>query len=152
MTIKANEIMSKKKTLIIIALHGLKDFYHLQNFVKEVGNKVIFLRKLQQGGSNHSFGIHVARMAGMPVKVVERAKEILVHLEKTHRQEDTRKQAGIAESKVEAAAAQLSFFQLDDPVLGQIREEILNIDINNLTPVEALMKLSEIKKLLLGRR
>jgi len=149
---------ARAKTLFATHYHELNEMCHtfsrIHNFnvsVKEVGNKVIFLRKLQQGGSNHSFGIHVARMAGMPVKVVERAKEILVHLEKTHRQDDTRKQAGIAESKAEAVAAQLSFFQLDDPSLAQIREEILSIDINNLTPVEALMKLNEIKKILVGR-
>jgi DNA mismatch repair protein MutS len=150
---------AKAKTLFATHYHELNDmcttFNRIHNFnvsVKEVGNKVIFLRKLQQGGSNHSFGIHVARMAGMPVKVVERAKEILKHLENTHGYDDAKRSASIASTKSESAPAQLSFFQLDDPALAQIREEILNIDINNLTPVEALMKLNEIKKLLLGRR
>jgi len=149
---------ARAKTLFATHYHELNDMCHtfsrIHNFnvsVKEVGNKVIFLRKLQHGGSNHSFGIHVARMAGMPVRVLERAKEILAHLEKTHRRDDRGEAADIASAKPDASQAQLSFFQLDDPLLAQIREEILNIDINNLTPVEALMKLNEIKKLLLGR-
>ena len=149
---------AKAKTLFATHYHELNDmcssFSRIHNFnvsVKEVGNKVIFLRKLQQGGTNHSFGIHVARMAGMPVKVVERAKEILKHLENTHGYDDAKRSASIAAAKSEAAPAQLSFFQLDDPSLAQIREEILNIDINNLTPVEALMKLNEIRKIVGGK-
>ncbi len=149
---------AKAKTLFATHYHELNDmctsFSRIHNFnvsVKEVGNKVIFLRKLQQGGTNHSFGIHVARMAGMPVKVVERAKEILKHLENTHGYDDAKRSASIANTKSDNAAAQLSFFQLDDPSLAQIREEILNIDINNLTPVEALMKLNEIRKIVGGK-
>lgn len=148
---------AKAKTLFATHYHELNDmcttFTRIHNFnvsVKEVGNKVIFLRKLQQGGSNHSFGIHVARMAGMPVKVVERAKEILKHLENTHGYDDAKRAASIAGTKSESVPSQLSFFQLDDPSLAQIREEILNIDINNLTPVEALMKLNEIRKIVSG--
>ncbi len=149
---------AKAKTLFATHYHELNDmctsFSRIHNFnvsVKEVGNKVIFLRKLQQGGTNHSFGIHVARMAGMPVKVVERAKEILKHLENTHGYDDAKRSASIASTKSESAPSQLSFFQLDDPSLAQIREEILNIDINNLTPVEALMKLNEIRKIVGGK-
>jgi DNA mismatch repair protein MutS len=149
---------AKAKTLFATHYHELNDmctsFPRIHNFnvsVKEVGNKVIFLRKLQQGGTNHSFGIHVARMAGMPVKVVERAKEILKHLEKSHGYDDAKRSASIAATKSELASAQLSFFQLDDPTLAQIREEILSLDINNLTPVEALMKLNEIKKIVVGK-
>jgi DNA mismatch repair protein MutS len=148
---------AKAKTLFATHYHELNDmcssFSRIHNFnvsVKEVGNKVIFLRKLQQGGTNHSFGIHVARMAGMPVKVVERAKEILKHLENTHGYDDAKRSASIASTKSEGVPSQLSFFQLDDPSLAQIREEILNIDINNLTPVEALMKLNEIRKIVSG--
>ncbi len=149
---------AKAKTLFATHYHELNDmctsFSRIHNFnvsVKEVGNKVIFLRKLQQGGTNHSFGIHVARMAGMPVKVVERAKEILKHLENTHGYDDAKRSASIAAAKNEGVPSQLSFFQLDDPSLAQIREEILNIDINNLTPVEALMKLNEIRKIVGGK-
>jgi len=149
---------AKAKTLFATHYHELNDmctsFSRIHNFnvsVKEVGNRVIFLRKLQQGGTNHSFGIHVARMAGMPVKVVERAKEILKHLENTHGYDDAKRSASIAAAKNEGVPSQLSFFQLDDPSLAQIREEILNIDINNLTPVEALMKLNEIRKIVGGK-
>ena len=149
---------AKAKTLFATHYHELNDmctsFSRIHNFnvsVKEVGNKVIFLRKLQQGGTNHSFGIHVARMAGMPVKVVERAKEILKHLENTHGYEDAKRASTISSTKSEGVPSQLSFFQLDDPSLAQIREEILNIDINNLTPVEALMKLNEIRKIVGGK-
>ena len=149
---------ARAKTLFATHYHELNDmcttFSRIHNFnvsVKEVGNKVIFLRKLQQGGTNHSFGIHVARMAGMPVKVVERAKEILKHLEKSHGYDDAKQSASIAATKSELTTAQLSFFQLDDPTLAQIREEILSLDINNLTPVEALMKLNEIRKIVGGK-
>ena len=118
--------------------------YHIS--VKEIGNKVIFLRKLVSGGTEHSFGIHVARMAGIPQTVVERAQQILVHLEKTHAGE-----APLSPSSTKKSSAdqyQLSFIQLNDPLLEQIRDDILKTDINTLTPVEALMKLNEIKKLL----
>jgi DNA mismatch repair protein MutS len=148
---------ARAKTLFATHYHELNDmcnrFSRIHNFnvsVKEVGNKIIFLRKLQQGGSNHSFGIHVARMAGMPVRVVERAKEVLKHLEQSRTQESSDSAQSIA-AMSNQPATQLSFFQLDDPSLAQIREEILNIDINNLTPVEALMKLNEIRKIVGGK-
>jgi DNA mismatch repair protein MutS len=121
----------------------------IQNYhfaVKEIGNEVIFLRQLRKGGSEHSFGIHVAKMAGMPRSVVKRADEILKELEQSHdKQELTKPIADIAGHR---EGLQLSIFQLDDPVLKQIRDEILEIDIDNLTPVEALNKLYNIKKLL----
>jgi DNA mismatch repair protein MutS len=143
---------SKAKTMFATHYHELnemeKSFNRVKNFnvsVKEVGNKVIFLRKLVQGGSNHSFGIHVARMAGMPPSVVRRADEILLQLEDTHRQEGLSKPLeGMAEKR---EGFQMSFFQLDDPVLKQIRDEIKNLDINQLTPLEALNKLNDIKKI-----
>ncbi len=150
----------RAKTLFATHYHELNDmsttFKRIKNYnvsVKEVGNKVIFLRKLTAGGSNHSFGIHVAKMAGMPVKVVERAKDILVHLEKSHSREDQKKSTKpeVAKAAQDSAIGQLSFFQLDDPTLAQIREEIASLDINTLTPVEALMKLNEIKKIVGGK-
>ena len=119
----------------------------LKNFnvsIKEVENTVLFLRKLVRGGSEHSFGIHVAEMAGMPKSVVSRANQILAELEDTHGKQSLSKPVGeIAENR---EGFQMSFFQLDDPVLKQIRDEIANIDVNNLTPIEALNKLNEIKK------
>ncbi|MDP2890649.1 MAG: DNA mismatch repair protein MutS, partial [Bacteroidota bacterium] len=143
---------AKAKTMFATHYHELnemeKSFGRVKNFnvtVKEVGNKVIFLRKLMPGGSNHSFGIHVARMAGMPPSVVHRADEILLQLEDTHRKEGLSKPlAGMAEKR---EGFQMSFFQLDDPVLKQIRDEIKNLDINQLTPLEALNKLNDIKKI-----
>lgn len=148
---------AKARTLFATHYHELnemeKTFPRIKNYnvsVKEVGNKVIFLRKLERGGSEHSFGIHVAKMAGMPKSIVHRANEILKQLERDNRQQ------GIAHStvpKVETAPSgvQLSFFQLDDPVLSQIRDELLHLDVNNLTPLEALNKLNDIKKILKGR-
>jgi DNA mismatch repair protein MutS len=141
--------IANPKTLFATHYHELNEmsqtFDRIKNYnvsVKEVGNKVIFMRKLVPGGSNHSFGIHVAKMAGMPKEVLQKADQILLKLEKSH--------SGDLKSEAKALAAdadmQLSFFQLDDPVLMQIKEEIENIDINTLTPVEALMKLNEIKK------
>lgn len=143
---------AKAKTMFATHYHELnemeKSFGRVKNFnvtVKEVGNKVIFLRKLVPGGSNHSFGIHVARMAGMPPSVVHRADEILLQLEDTHRKEGLSKPLeGMAEKR---EGFQMSIFQLDDPVLKQIRDEIKNLDINQLTPLEALNKLNEIKKI-----
>lgn len=143
---------AKAKTMFATHYHELnemeKSFSRVKNFnvtVKEVGNKVIFLRKLMPGGSNHSFGIHVARMAGMPPSVVRRADEILLQLEDTHRKDGLSKPLeGMAEKR---EGFQMSFFQLDDPVLKQIRDEIKNLDINQLTPLEALNKLNEIKKI-----
>jgi DNA mismatch repair protein MutS len=114
--------------------------------IKELNNKVIFLRKLKRGGSEHSFGIHVARMAGMPRSVVSRAEEILKELEQSHEKQELAKP--IADIAGHREGMQLSIFQLDDPVLKQIRDEILEIDIDNLTPVEALNKLYNIKKVL----
>jgi len=140
---------ARPKTLFATHYHELNDmtdlFPRIKNFnvsVKEVNNKIIFMRKLEQGGSEHSFGIHVAKMAGMPVKVVQRANEILKELEKSHTSGATKSPAAKSDDDM-----QLSFFQLDDPVLAQIKEEIQKTDINNLTPVEALMKLNDIKKL-----
>lgn len=147
----------KAKTLFATHYHELNEmanyFKRIRNFnvsVKEHNNKVIFLRKLKEGGSEHSFGIHVARMAGMPAKVVERAGKILVKLEQQHEQELVPEGLEMAQMngklKSEKDDFQLSFIQLNDPVLESIREELLHIEINNLTPVEALMKLNEIKK------
>ena len=126
----------------------------IKNFnvsVREVDGKVIFLRKLEPGGSEHSFGIHVAEIAGMPRSIVNRANVILKQLE-----DDNAGVGGAGKPNVQHIdepkdGVQLSFFQLDDPVLTQIRDEILGLDVNNLTPVEALNKLNDIKKILLGR-
>ena len=124
-----------------------KSFSRVKNFhvsIKELNDRVLFIRKLARGGSEHSFGIHVARMAGMPKSVVKRAGEILKDLEKTQSKQGLSKPvADIADHR---EGLQLSFFQLDDPVLQQIRDELLNIDINNLTPMEALNKLNDIRK------
>ena len=142
----------KAKTLFATHYHELNDmtnqFGRIKNFnvsVKEVGKKILFLRKLVEGGSEHSFGIHVARLAGMPEWVVQRAENVLTQLEKSHEMSEAGK--AIPVSNDSDSDMQLSFFQLNDPVLEQIREELVTIDINTLTPVEALMKLNEIKKL-----
>jgi DNA mismatch repair protein MutS len=149
-----HESRLRAKTLFATHYHELNEmessFARVKNYnvsIKELNNKVIFLRKLKRGGSEHSFGIHVARMAGMPRSVVSRADEILKELEQSHeeKQELTKPIADLADHR---EGMQLSFFQLDDPVLKQIRDEILEIDINNLTPMEALNKLYNIKKLL----
>lgn len=131
-----------------------KLFSRIKNYnvsVREVGQKVIFLRKLERGGSEHSFGIHVARLAGMPKSIVFRAGEILKDLESANSKGMTTDfiPSGKPESKEEGY--QLNFFQLDDPVLCQVRDEILNIDVNNLTPLEALNKLNDIKRIVKGR-
>lgn len=143
---------SRAKTLFATHYHELnemeKSFSRVKNYnvsVKEVKNKVIFLRKLVPGGSNHSFGIHVARMAGMPKSVVKRADEILLQLEGKQNGESLAKPVG--EIAQQREGYQMSFFQLDDPVLLQIRNEISDLDVNNLTPLEALNKLNEIKKI-----
>jgi len=143
----------RAKTLFATHYHELNEmensFSRVKNYnvsIKELNNKVIFLRKLKRGGSEHSFGIHVARMAGMPRSVVNRADEILKELEQSHDKKELTKP--IAELAGHREGMQLSIFQLDDPVLKQIRDEILEIDIDNLTPVEALNKLYNIKKLL----
>ncbi|MCZ4695813.1 DNA mismatch repair protein MutS [Ancylomarina euxinus] len=142
----------KGKTLFATHYHELNEMEHsfnrVKNFnvsVKEVNNKVIFLRKLVPGGSNHSFGIHVARMAGMPKSVVKRADDILLQLEGNKNGEALAKPVG--EIAQQREGFQMSFFQMDDPVLQQIRDEIRGMDLNNLTPLEALNKLSEIKKI-----
>ena len=148
-----HENKSRAKTLFATHYHELNEmensFSRVKNYnvsIKEFKNKVIFLRKLKRGGSEHSFGIHVARMAGMPKSVVRRADEILKELEQSHdKKELTKPIADLADHR---EGMQLSFFQLDDPVLKQIRDEILDLDINNLTPLEALNKLYNIKKLL----
>ncbi|MFT3753139.1 MAG: DNA mismatch repair protein MutS [Paludibacter sp.] len=146
----------KAKTLFATHYHELnemeKSFHRIKNYnvsVKEVDKKVIFLRKLVRGGSEHSFGIHVAKMAGMPHSIVKRSEQILKQLETDNRQNGVAKPVGeIAEQR---EGLQLSFFQLDDPVLEQIRDEIKNLDINNLTPVEALNKLNEVKRIITGK-
>lgn len=147
---------ARAKTLFATHYHELNEmertYKRIANYnvsVKEVDNKVIFLRKLVRGGSEHSFGIHVAKLAGMPQGIVKRADQILKQMEKENRQN------GIAKPTAEIASSrggvQLSFFQLDDPVLSQVRDEILRVDINNLTPMEALNKLNDIKKIITGK-
>jgi len=150
----------KAKTLFATHYHELNEmttyFSRIKNYnvsVKELNNKIIFLRKLQEGGSEHSFGIHVARMAGMPKEVLERANDILKKLEKDHELDITDKDERVLSSldgiKTKSKSDyQLSFFQLNDPVLEQVKDELLKVDINTLTPVEALMKLNDIKRLL----
>ncbi|MBA7567522.1 DNA mismatch repair protein MutS [subsurface metagenome] len=142
---------AKAKTLFATHYHELNEmeasFSRVRNFnvsIKELENKVIFLRKLKRGGSEHSFGIHVARMAGMPKSVVSRANEILKELEQSHVKNSLTKP--VSDLAGNREGFQLSFYQLDDPVLKQIRDEIVNLDVDNLTPVEALNKLNEIKK------
>lgn len=157
-----NQPVNRAKTLFATHYHELNDmsnlFPRIKNFnvsVKESGNKIIFLRKLAEGGSEHSFGIHVARMAGMPAYVIERANVILKKLEKEHEFELEPSENLVINGTAKIPQGpesdlQLSFFQLNDPLLQQIKEDILRTDINTLTPVEALMKLNEIKKLVGG--
>ena len=149
---------AKARTLFATHYHELnemeKSFARIKNYnvaVKEVDGKVIFLRKLERGGSEHSFGIHVAKLAGMPKSIVKRADEILKQLERENRQTGTVTGKTITERPSSAGGMQLSFFQLDDPVLCQIRDEILNLDVNNLTPLEALNKLNDIKRIVKGK-
>jgi DNA mismatch repair protein MutS len=145
------------KTLFATHYHELnemeKNFNRIKNYnvsVKEVDGKVIFLRKLERGGSEHSFGIHVAEIAGMPRSIVKRANVILKQLES-----DNAQVGAVGKPTTEIANSregmQLSFFQLDDPVLCQVRDEILGLDVNNLTPIEALNKLNDIKKIVSGK-
>ena len=148
---------AKARTLFATHYHELnemeKSFKRIKNYnvsVKEVDNKVIFLRKLERGGSEHSFGIHVAKMAGMPKSIVRRANEILKQLESDNRQQGISNKP-LNEVSESRGGMQLSFFQLDDPILCQIRDEILNLDVNNLTPIEALNKLNDIKKIVRGK-
>ena len=166
---------SAARTLFATHYHELNEMEHhfprIKNYnvsVKEMNGKVIFLRKLVEGGSEHSFGIHVARLAGMPQSIVTRANELLHALEenasgvgqagrKSNAASPAAANSGNTAAALSAAATlppggtQLSFFQLDDPVLEQVRDEILTLDINNLTPVEALCKLNEIKKIVGGK-
>ena len=148
---------AKARTLFATHYHELnemeKSFKRIKNYnvsVKEVDIKVIFLRKLERGGSEHSFGIHVAKMAGMPKSIVKRANDILKQLEADNRQQGiaSKPMAEVGETR---GGMQLSFFQLEDPVLCQIRDEILNLDVNNLTPLEALNKLNDIKRIVKGK-
>ena len=150
---------ARARTLFATHYHELNDmeqsFKRIKNYnvsVKEVDNRVIFLRKLERGGSEQSFGIHVAKMAGMPKSIVKRADEILHQLETENRQEGIQSGKPKMEvKKTHSDGVQLSFFQLDDPVLCQIRDEILHLDVNNLTPLEALNKLNDIKKIVKGK-
>ena len=146
-----HEHPTRAKTLFATHYHELNDmsetFDRIKNFnvsVKEMKDKVIFIRKLVPGGSKHSFGIHVAKLAGMPTPVLHRANKMMSHLEKSHASEDI-------QAKIKAAAqkdVQLSFINLDDPLLEEIKEEILSTNIDALTPIDALMKLNEIKRMI----
>ena len=151
---------ARARTLFATHYHELNDmeeiYSRIKNYnvsVKEIDNKVIFLRKLERGGSEHSFGIHVAKMAGMPKSIVKRASEILRQLEKENRQEgiSVGNASGGKAQRQQQDGVQLSFFQLDDPVLCQIRDEILHLDVDRLTPIEALNKLNDIKKIVRGK-
>lgn len=151
---------ARARTLFATHYHELNDmeeiYSRIKNYnvsVKEIDNKVIFLRKLERGGSEHSFGIHVAKMAGMPKSIVKRASEILRQLEKENRQEgiSVGNTSGGKTQRQQQDCVQLSFFQLDDPVLCQIRDEILHLDVDRLTPIEALNKLNDIKKIVRGK-
>jgi len=149
-----HEHPAKAKTLFATHYHELNDmtdtFERIKNYnvsVKELSDTIIFLRKLVAGGSNHSFGIHVAKLAGMPTQVIHRANKILEKLEKSHTQKEVKERLKEAQQN----EMQLSFFQLDDPLLENIKEEILSTNIDTLTPIEALMKLNEIKRMLLKK-
>lgn len=146
------------KTLFATHYHELnemeKSFPRVVNFnvsVKEINGKVVFLRKLARGGSEHSFGIHVAKLAGMPQSIVKRADVVLKHLEKVNRDTSDAPKASLASLDKDQEGMQLSFFQLDDPVLSQLRDQILDLDINNLTPMAALNKLNDIRAILTGK-
>ncbi len=148
----------RPKTLFATHYHELnemeKSFNRVVNYnvsVREIDGKVVFLRKLARGGSEHSFGIHVAKLAGMPQTIVRRADEVLRHLEKVNRESDEQVSRNLSAVADEAEGMQLSFFQLDDPVLAQLRDEILDLDINNLTPMAALNKLHDIRTILTGK-
>ena len=144
------------RTLFATHYHELNEmeklFQRIKNWnvsVREVNGRVVFLRKLQRGGSAHSFGIHVARLAGMPQSIVKRAEQILSDLEKAGAQAGSSVPRAESNTQLQEGM-QLSFFQLDDPVLSQIRDELLHLDVNNLTPLEALNKLNDIKRILKG--
>jgi len=145
-----HEHPARPKTLFATHYHELNDmsetFERIKNYnvsIKEVNNNIIFVRKLVPGGSEHSFGIHVAKIAGMPLRVINKANKILKELEASKQKDNVKEQL-----KQSTQGMQLSFFQLDDPLLEEIKEEILDTDIDNLTPVEALMKLNEIRRML----
>jgi DNA mismatch repair protein MutS len=147
----------RAKTLFATHYHELNEMTHsfdrIKNFtvaVKEIGAKILFLRKLVPGGSEHSFGIHVAKLAGMPNSVVAKAEQMLKELESSHNMANNKKGTSKSNKNESLENLQLSFFQLNDPVLEQIHDELVSIDINALTPVEALMKLNEIKKIIGG--
>ena len=149
---------AQARTLFATHYHELnemeKNFTRIKNYnvsVKELNNKVIFLRKLMRGGSEHSFGIHVAQIAGMPKNIVKRAEVILSQLENENSQTGRVTKLSAEQIQQSREGMQLSFFQLDDPVLSQVRDEILGLDINQLTPLEALNKLNEIKRIVSGR-
>jgi DNA mismatch repair protein MutS len=150
---------AKAKTLFATHYHELnemaKSFSRVKNYnvsVKELDNKIVFLRKLEKGGSEHSFGIHVAKMAGMPKTIVKRANEILQQLESVNGRQGSNIQAkDLAELATTREGYQLSFVQLNDPLLESIRDEILNVNVDNLTPIDALNKLNDIKRILLGK-
>ena len=149
-----HEHPSRAKTLFATHYHELNEmtetFSRIKNYnvaVKELKDKVLFLRTLVEGGSEHSFGIHVAKMAGMPQQVIQRANKILKQLEKSHSSDELTDKVKTLDNDL-----QLSFFNLDDPLLEQIRDEIVNLDIDTLTPVEALMKLNDIKRMLSRRK
>jgi DNA mismatch repair protein MutS len=149
-----HEHPAKAKTLFATHYHELNEmtetFKRIKNYnvsVKELKDNVLFLRKLVPGGSEHSFGIHVAKMAGMPQQVIHRANKILKKLEKSHSSEELTDHLKSAQNEM-----QLSIFNLDDPLLEEIKDEILHIDIDTLTPVEALMKLNEIKRMLVKKK
>ena len=149
---------ARARTLFATHYHELnemeKHFSRIKNYnvsVKNVDGKVIFLRKLQRGGSEHSFGIHVAEIAGMPRSIVKRANTVLKELEQDNAEVGAAAKPNTAKIAAHREGMELSFFQLDDPILTQIRDEILELDVNNLTPVEALNKLNEIKKILMGK-
>lgn len=148
---------AQARTLFATHYHELnemeKNFSRVKNYnvsVKEVDGKVIFLRKLERGGSEHSFGIHVAEISGMPKSIVKRANVILKQLENDNAQVGSVGKPSAEKLERSREGVQLSFFQLDDPVLCQIRDEILGLDIDNLTPMEALNKLNDIKRILKG--
>ncbi len=154
-----HEHPTKPKTLFATHYHELNEmertFKRIVNYnvtVREVQGKVVFLRKLVKGGSEHSFGIHVAKLAGMPPSIVNRANEVLKQLEQANRNSDQQVARNLGEVATNRSGYQLSIFQLDDPVLEQIRDEILHIDINNLTPIQALTKLHDIKTILTGKQ
>ena len=152
----------RPKTLFATHYHELnemeKNFPRIANFnvsVKEIGGKVVFLRKLERGGSAHSFGIHVAKLAGMPPSIVKRADEVLLQLETASKSvegsKDTVSKSGLEKLGAKSEGYQMSLFQLDDPLLSQIRDQLLDVNINNLTPIQALNLLSELQGLLTGK-